>query len=248
MTKTKCPGQDMRFWQPDDIFDVVCGKCGYSLEFFKDEAHRRCIICGNRVINPKLSFGCAQWCEHARECLGFDPQTLQREDPNEVSLIDKLIDEMKAVFDGDQKRITHALSVLANAEEIMRSQKADPRVVLTAAILHDIGILEAERKHGSSAGIYQEMEGPTIANPIMKKVGLDIETIRHVEKIIANHHSAKDIDTPEFRIIWDADWLVNLGETYPKTHREALKNKIERIFKTKAGKRIAYQTFCKTAV
>ena len=73
----RCPGQDTRYLKPDDIFEVDCGQCGYSIEFFKDDASRRCPNCGSRVANPKISVGCAQWCKHAKECLGFDPQSLQ---------------------------------------------------------------------------------------------------------------------------------------------------------------------------
>ena len=69
MSKMACPGQDMRFWGPDDIFEVECGHCGHCLEFFRDDASRRCPQCGERVINPKLAFGCAQWCEYAEKCL-----------------------------------------------------------------------------------------------------------------------------------------------------------------------------------
>ena len=134
-------------------------------------------------MNPKLSLGCAQWCEHAKECLGFDPNDVQQ-DEHEVALVDQLIEKMKEVFGKDQKRITHALTVLQRAQEILRKEQADPRVVLASAILHDIGIKAAEEKHGSAAGKYQEIEGPPIAKEIMKEVGLDIDTVIHAEKII----------------------------------------------------------------
>jgi len=71
MSYTRCPGQDTRFWRPEDIFTVPCATCKAPLEFFKDESSRRCPRCGERTQNPRLSFGCAQWCEHAEECLGF---------------------------------------------------------------------------------------------------------------------------------------------------------------------------------
>ena len=34
----KCPGQDMRFWKPGDIFDTQCPKCGRRVEFFKERS------------------------------------------------------------------------------------------------------------------------------------------------------------------------------------------------------------------
>jgi predicted RNA-binding Zn-ribbon protein involved in translation (DUF1610 family) len=238
-----CPGQDTRFWRPEDIFDVTCGSCGKALEFFKDEGSRRCPQCGTRVANPRMSLGCAQWCEHAKECLGFDPKTVDQEDEQQTALADRLIAAMKKTFGQDQKRITHALTVLSRAEDILKEEKAEPRVVLAAAILHDIGIQEAERKHGSSAGVYQEMEGPAIAERIMKEIGLPQDTIEHVKKIVANHHSVRGMDTPEFRILWDADWLVNLPDEHPDLAGEELKKKIEKIFKTGAGKKMAQELY-----
>jgi len=241
---TMCPGQDTRFWRPGDIYDVTCGKCGRSVEFFKDEASRRCPQCGTRLQNPKLALGCAQWCEHAKECLGFDPRQMKEDEAEpEAALVDKLIAAMRGVFRNDQKRIEHALKVLEYAKELLRSAEGNPRVVMTAAVLHDIGIIAAEQKRGSSAGVYQEMEGPPIAEKIMKELSLDQDTIDHVKKIIANHHSARDIDTPEFRVIWDADWLVNLPEEHPDLTGEALNNKIEKIFRTAAGKQKARAIF-----
>jgi ribosomal protein S27E len=65
----KCPGQDQRFWKPDDIFDVKCEGCGQSVEFFKDELKLKCRKCGKLVINPKINSGCAEWCQYADQCL-----------------------------------------------------------------------------------------------------------------------------------------------------------------------------------
>ena len=65
----KCPGQDMRYWRPGDIFDARCPACGSTIEFFKDEVRRKC-RCGRVVANPKLDLGCAQWCSYAEQCTG----------------------------------------------------------------------------------------------------------------------------------------------------------------------------------
>lgn len=66
----RCPGQDTQYWKPGDIFDVECPDCGSKVEFFKDEATRRCRNCGQKVVNPKMDLGCAGRCGFARECLG----------------------------------------------------------------------------------------------------------------------------------------------------------------------------------
>lgn len=238
-----CPGQDSRYWKPEDIFEIACGHCGQPVEFFKNDGTRRCIQCGSRVVNPRVSVGCALWCKQAKECLGYDP-SLQVNEGNETSLVDQLIRAMKAQFGADQARITHALQVLEYTKEIICLEKADPRTVFTAAILHDIGIQEAERRHGSGAGMYQELEGPPIARRIMNEIGLDAETIEHVCRIVGSHHSAGDIDTLEFRILWDADWLVNLPEVYTDSNTDQLEEIIAQVFRTETGKQLALQKFC----
>ena len=235
----RCPGQDQRFWKPDDIFEVKCPACGGAVEFFKDEPKLKCRRCEQMVVNPKIDLGCAKWCQYAEQCLGVSVG-------KEISVIrEKLIDEMKKVFAGDQKRIEHALTVLNYAEQIQAAEGGDPLVVKAAAILHDIGIVQAERKHGSTAAKYQEIEGPIIAREILAKFNLDKADVEHICRIIANHHSAKNIDTIEFRIVWDADWLVNLPMDFTDTSKEKLKEIIDKTFKTCKGRQIAVESFVK---
>jgi len=225
----------MRYWKPGDVFNVRCPHCRKEIEFFKDEPSLRCPSCRNDVRNPKIDLGCAKWCTFAAECLGEAPDT-----PDEVrSLQERLIGEMKSVFGSDQRRIDHALAVLKYAETILQEERADPLTVKAAAILHDIGIHEAERQHGSSAGPFQEMEGPPIARAILERLGIDGTTIDHVCRIVGSHHSAKEIDTPEFRIVWDADWLVNIPDDHRDLTGDALLRLVERVFKTKKGRALA---------
>jgi len=158
---------------------------------------------------------------------------------------EKLIDEMKKVFGEDTKRINHALSVLDFAEKIQAAEGGDALVVKASAILHDIGIHEAERKYNSSAGKYQEVEGPPIAERILKSCDISAGAMEHVCRIIANHHSAGDIDTTEFRIIWDADNLVNLQEELKDAGRQRIEKVINKVFKTSTGRRMALEHLIK---
>ena len=158
---------------------------------------------------------------------------------------DNLIREMKNIFGDDRKRINHALAVLNYARQIQTVEGGNRLIVEAAAILHDIGIHEAERKYSSSAGNYQEIEGPPIARKILSKSAISDTMIEHICKIIANHHSAKDIDTQEFRIIWDADWLVNIPEEFANIDEDKLKHLITKIFKTNTGRQIAIEALLK---
>lgn len=164
--------------------------------------------------------------------------------PDDIeSLCGRLVVRMKEVFGSDQRRIDHALSVLDRAETIHEAEGGDPLIIRSAAILHDIGIHAAERKHGSPAGRFQEIEGPPIARAILEEFQLDDKTIDHICRIVGSHHSAKEIDTLEFRTIWDADWLVNIPDEQAGASREELAKLIGRIFKTKRGRGLAEELF-----
>lgn len=57
---------------------VPCPDCGRLVEFFTDEAKRRC-RCGHLLLRESLP-QCADWCPAAAECLGeaIDIRELQR--------------------------------------------------------------------------------------------------------------------------------------------------------------------------
>jgi HD superfamily phosphodiesterase len=167
-------------------------------------------------------------------------------DQKTKDFVDELVEDMRSVFGDDHSRVDHALAVLGYANEIHAVEGGDAQVVQAAAILHDIGIHEAERKYGSPAGRYQEIEGPPIAEGILRTRGFDEERITHVCRIIANHHSARNIDTLEFRVLWDADWLVNLPEVFEKDGDSDRRSRIDRIFKTSTGRQIALRLFTRS--
>ena len=162
-------------------------------------------------------------------------------------LRESLLAEMRAVFGQDCKRIDHTMTVLGWAERIADGEPGDRTVVTAAAILHDIGTAAAEARHGSAAARFQELDGPPIAREIMQRCGADAATTEHVCRIVANHHSARDIDTPEFRIVWDADWIVNIPGMYPDADRAKLAGVIGKVFRTTTGRRLAGQLLLEKA-
>jgi len=244
----QCPGQDMRFWTPEDVTEIACGNCGHLVEFFKTEGRRRCPECGKRVTNPAVSTGCAQWCEHAQECLGFDPGEVEVETEQVQSIADRLVEAVKKELGSDKKRISHALRVLDHAEALLPEVGGSPRVVIAAALLHDIGIHQAERTYDNAATKLREQDGPPVARCILEELDFEPESVDHVCRIVGSHHSGGDIDTSEFRIVWDADRLVNieegeLGGGDPQ-HVEAI---LHDTFLTAPGRARARELFVDTA-
>ena len=239
----KCPGQDSRYWKAEAIFEEKCPKCGNSVEFFKDDPARKCSKCGHRFINPRMDFGCASYCEFAEQCMGTLPPELLAE--KEDLLKDRVAIEMKRYFKTDFKRIGHATKVARHAERIGKMAADNLAVVLCAAYLHDIGIHEAERKHNSTAARYQEEEGPPIARQILEKLRAKAALIDEVCDIVGHHHHPRENDTINFKVVYDADMIVNLEETLkekPKTTDE-LENLIASAFLTESGKAEARKAF-----
>ncbi len=136
MNKTMCPGQDTRYWRPDDIFTVPCGSCGAGIEFFKDDTARRCSKCGARVKNPRLSMGCAQWCQHARECLGYDPREAAGADGSAArSVANRIIDALQLEYGADSGIVKRSLAAYETALGLMETEAVDPAVVLPSVLL-----------------------------------------------------------------------------------------------------------------
>jgi hypothetical protein len=150
---------------------------------------------------------------------------------------------MEDYFGEDLRRRDHALRVTGFAGEILDGEPGDRELVIAAALLHDIGIREAERKFGSSAGDLQEREGPPVARKILSSLGYPAPFIREVCDIIASHHSPGEIDTENFRVIWDADWLVNLGDEVGTDDLERLREIIGKVMMTATGKAIARKIY-----
>lgn len=150
-----------------------------------------------------------------------------------------ILEKMIEYFGNDIKRINHALKVYGFAKaiaggEFITGKQLD--IIEAAAVLHDIGIHEAERKHGSSAGVYQELEGPPIARLILDNLGYNRDFTDRVCFLIGHHHSYSKIDSIDFQILVEADLLVNLDEgDLPKNSAASIRQK---YFSTTTGRKI----------
>lgn len=138
---------------------------------------------------------------------------------------------------GDPKRIQHFIKVHSFAALIGTAEdlsNADLFVLETAAILHDIGIPQAEAKHHTSSGKYQEIEGPPVAKQLLRDCGgYTEEQINRVCFLIGHHHTYTAIDGLDYQILIEADFLVNLYEDAASV--DAVASARQRIFKTATG-------------
>jgi HD superfamily phosphodiesterase len=152
------------------------------------------------------------------------------------NLINEILSLAITYNGNDVKRINHLLKVFSFARLIGKLEKCESQIqtiIEISAILHDIGIHEAERKHNSIDGNWQEIEGPIVAQELLKDCNLDKNILNRVLFLIGHHHTYKAIDGKDFQILVEADFLVNIFEDEIEISEcEKIK---ENIFKTKTG-------------
>ena len=137
---------------------------------------------------------------------------------------------------GNKKRINHFMKVFAYSQMIGKSEHLDERtqmILEITALMHDIGILKSLEKYGSSAGPYQEKEGPSIARKMLSSLSVDKDMIERICYLIGHHHTYDDIEGLDYQILVEADFLVNLDEN--QCSMEAIEHARNHIFKTQTG-------------
>jgi uncharacterized protein len=102
----------------------------------------------------------------------------------------------------------HIQRVWTNAKLIAETEKADKLVIELAALLHDI----ADSKFHNG----DEEIGPATAGKFLQSIGIDSETILHVQNIIRFMSFKASFDKPAFHstelaIVQDADRLDAIG-------------------------------------
>jgi hypothetical protein len=144
----------------------------------------------------------------------------------------------------DARRIAHAMKVWGYAKAIaeLEGLVLEARETLAyGAILHDIGIHNAERVHGSNAGNFQELEGPPVARELLAPIGLPEEVVARTLFLIGNHHSYAKVEGADFRILVEADFIVNAQED--ALDAQAIAAVRKNIFRTQGGLAILDELF-----
>ena len=156
----------------------------------------------------------------------------------------KVIEAMIEYYGTDLRRINHFLKVFSFAKTIGEGEHLDTNnqnLLEVSAIVHDIGIKQSELKYNSSAGRYQELEGPAEAEKLLLNIGYDSDFVEKVCYLVGHHHTYNQIDSIPYQILVEADFLVNLFED--NLSKEAALNAYQNIFKTATGKRICKEMF-----
>jgi len=214
----KCPGQDQRFWHPDDIFEVKCPNCSNNIEFWKDEPKRKCPDCSHLTWNPKIDIGCAQWCQYAQQCFGAA-------DGDEI-LCQKLIAKLKEIKNLDQTQIDHLQQVLKYADQIQHGAGGNPLVIKATAILVNL-------------------QDQVLARKLLTEHDIDEDAIDQVCRILSNHLASKEIDTIEHKIIIDANHLSSFISESDRIDQKKLNDLIDNVLLTSKAKKIIKEIIVK---
>jgi uncharacterized protein len=126
---------------------------------------------------------------------------------NLVSLVKEEFRNAPGCHDWD-----HTERVLRNSQIICAGEKADPQIVETAVLLHDISRPDEMKKKG---GVCHAEAGAARAEKILRKFGLEESFVRRVRLCVANHrYRGKNTpETIEEKIVYDADKLDSIGAT-----------------------------------
>ena len=150
--------------------------------------------------------------------------------------IGQITHAMITYYKGDAQGINHFLKVYGFAKTIGELEKLDERsqgILEIAALTHDIGIKNSIKKYNSSAGEYQQIEGPPEAKALLEELGTNKTVIDRVCWLIAHHHIYDDIQDLDYQILVEADFLVNAFEA--DMPHETICGVRDKIFRTKTG-------------
>lgn len=152
-------------------------------------------------------------------------------------MIAKLMLRMIQASEGNRHDIEHFIKVHNYARTIgkLEGLPEDAQLVLEmAAILHDIACPLCRAKYGNTNGKLQELEGMPLAKALLQEFAVSDRQVEQVVWLVGHHHTLTDVNTPEHRILLEADYLVNAGEGGYSP--EKIMAAGEMLFKTAAGK------------
>lgn len=152
-------------------------------------------------------------------------------------MITDLIIKMTEFNAGDSLRVQHMIKVYEFAHIIGVNEGLDAKtlkILDIASVMHDIGIRPSEEKYGHCTGKLQEQEGPAYAREMLSHfTDVTEEEKERVCWLIAHHHTYDNIDGLDYRILLEADFLVNAFED--NLEKESIRHFRDKVFETETG-------------
>lgn len=158
--------------------------------------------------------------------------------------IGNVICAMTEYYSQDVRRINHFIKVYGFAKTIGEFEALSEKlqeILEVAAVVHDIGIKISEEKYQSSAGSYQQIEGPPVAKELLERLGYEADFIDRVCYLVGHHHTYTGIDGMDYQILVEADFLVNINED--QIGAKEIQRIREKIFKTDTGLKLLSELY-----
>ena len=159
-------------------------------------------------------------------------------------MISKILEKMLRYSDGNIHDIDHLIRVWTYAKTIGELESLDDNTQLileVAAITHDIACPMCREKYGNTNGKHQEEEGTRMVKDFLLDTGLKSEQIDRVAFLVGHHHTFNCIDSPDWQILVEADYIANASENgYSKQN---IQNFMNTIVNTKSGKMLIEDIF-----
>ncbi len=127
-----------------------------------------------------------------------------------MKVLDSLKKEVKKILDNDSAHdFEHTIRVYKNAQKICKKEKANEKLVLSAALLHDIVSYPKSDKRSKMSSI----ESAKKSKKILEKLDFSEEEIKVISDAITDHSFSQNKipKTLEGQILQDADRLDALG-------------------------------------
>jgi uncharacterized protein len=127
-----------------------------------------------------------------------------------MKVLDSLKHEVIKIMDNDPAHdFEHVMRVYNNAKKISKQEKANQKLVLSAALLHDIVSYPKSSKHSK----FSSIDSAKKSKLILKKYDFTVEEIIIVFDAIVDHSFSQNKipQTLEGKILQDADRLDALG-------------------------------------
>ena len=153
--------------------------------------------------------------------------------------INNVIAKMIAYSDGNKHDIAHFLKVYTYARMIGEMENLTERkqeILEIAAVIHDIACPVCRVKYGNTNGSNQEKESPELVENFLKDVEIDDEMKERTNYLVSHHHTYTNVDGLDYRILLEADFLVNADES--EMSENAVETARERVFETNTGKKL----------
>jgi len=199
--RPRCPGQNMQYWKPEDIFDINCPYCGREVEFWKDEPVRTCIHCQRQVRNPRIDLGCAKWCKFAKECLGTLPDQQDISAPV-IERLTMILDQRLAQY---PDRLQRARQMHILAERFLNAESSAPAVVKPASLL--IGALLGDDAEPDEIALLDNDSRRTI----LQQAKVDSSVVDEICAIVDALLTGDTVSSSPFFIVWDVLLIQRLS-------------------------------------